>query len=64
MTSYRREVLRELEAGGYQKLPDRGKGSHEVWRKGSHNQTVPRKVDDRNMANDIMKKCGIAHRFK
>jgi predicted RNA binding protein YcfA (HicA-like mRNA interferase family) len=63
MSSYRRDVLRELETNGYWKLPDRGKGSHEVWTNGSRNQTVPRKVGDRNLANWIMKQAGIPRRF-
>jgi predicted RNA binding protein YcfA (HicA-like mRNA interferase family) len=64
MSGYRRDVLRELEVAGYVKLPDRrGKGSHEIWTNGRRNQTVPRKIDDRNLANDIMKQAGIARRF-
>lgn len=65
MTSYRRAVLDELEHNGYRKLPDeRGKGSsHEIWSNGTRNQTVPRKVDDRNFANRIMKQAGIRRRF-
>jgi predicted RNA binding protein YcfA (HicA-like mRNA interferase family) len=62
--SYRREVIHHLETSGYKKLPNRGKGSHEVWRKGERVQIVPHKIDDRNFANDIMKQAGIAHRFK
>lgn len=61
--SYRREVIHHLEISGYIKLPDRGRGSHEAWRKGKHVQIVPRKIDDRNFANDIMKQAGIGHRF-
>lgn len=60
---YRREVLRLLEVNGYRKLPDRGKGSHEVWTNGKRNQIVPRNIDDRHFANDLMKQAGIAHRF-
>lgn len=63
MASYRRDVQRELENNGYWKLPDRGKGSHEVWTNGRRNQTVPRKLNDRNLANQILKDSGINRRF-
>lgn len=62
--NYRPKVIELLEANHYTKLPDRGKGSHEAWRKGSHTQIVPRKIDDRHFANDIMKQSGIDFRFK
>lgn len=63
--SYRRQVIEQLEANHYIKLPDRrGNGSHEAWRRGNHTQIVPRKIDDRHFANDIMKQAGISHRFK
>lgn len=64
MSSYRRDVLQELENAGYRRLPDRGKGSHEVWTNGRRSQTVPRKVDDRNLANRIMGQAGIDRRFR
>ena len=62
--NYRRAVVDKLETSGYVKVAHRGKGSHEAWKKGSHVQTVPRNIDDRNFANDIMKQAGINHRFK
>jgi predicted RNA binding protein YcfA (HicA-like mRNA interferase family) len=63
--NYRKAVIDQLESNGYTKLPSRrGKGSHEMWRKGRHVQTVPRHIDDRNFANDIMKQAGINYRFK
>jgi predicted RNA binding protein YcfA (HicA-like mRNA interferase family) len=61
--NYRRHVIDQLESNGYNKLPDRGKGSHEAWEKGSHTQIVPRQIDDRHFANRIMKQAGINHRF-
>lgn len=61
--NYRRAVIEQLELHHYEKLPRRGKGSHEAWRKGNHTQLVPRHIDDRNFANDIMKQAGIHHRF-
>ncbi len=63
--SYRRAVLEQLEQDGYQKLSKkRGNGSHEAWKKGGHTQIIPRHVDDRDFANDIMKQAGIRHRFR
>lgn len=62
--NYRKAVIDQLEANQYRKLPDRGKGSHEVWAKGTHHQTVPRHIDDRHFANNIMKQAGIDHRFR
>jgi hypothetical protein len=63
--NYRRAVIDQLEINHYKKLSTkRGKGSHEAWKKGNHTQLVPRNIDDRNFANDIMKQAGIKHRFK
>lgn len=62
--NYRQQVIDLLEANHYKKQPDRGKGSHEAWVKGTHLQIVPRKVDDRNFANKILKQAGIDHRIK
>lgn len=63
--SYRKAVLEQLERNGYRKLSTkRGNGSHEAWQRGSHTQIVPRHVDDRHFANDLMKQAGIQHRFK
>jgi len=64
MSSYRRKVIEILEDNDFYKLPKRGKGSHEAWQKGSHTQIVPRHVDDRNLANDILRQAGIQHRIK
>lgn len=62
--NYRRAVIEQLEANQYVKLPDRGKGSHEAWQRGSHTQIVPRNIDDRHFANRIMGQAGVSHRFK
>jgi predicted RNA binding protein YcfA (HicA-like mRNA interferase family) len=63
MSGYRRDVLRLLEENGYRRLPKRGKGSHEAWSNGKRTQIVPRHINDRNFANDIMGQAGINHRF-
>ncbi len=63
MSGYRRAVIDQLETNGYQRAPKRGKGSHEVWQKNGRTQVVPRNIDDRNFANDLMRQAGIAHRF-
>lgn len=63
MSGHRREVLHQLELNGYWRLPKRGKGSHEVWTNGKRNQIVPRNIDDKNFANDLMKQAGIEYRF-
>lgn len=63
MSGHRREVLRHLENNGYWRLPKRGKGSHEVWTNGKRNQVVPRNIDDKNFANDLLRQAGIDHRF-
>lgn len=63
--SYRRAVIDQLESNGYRKLSSKhGRGSHEAWQRGSHIQIVPRHVDDRHFANNLMKQAGIEHRFK
>lgn len=62
--NYRRAVIDQLETNHYVRLPKRGNGSHEAWKKGTHVQIVPRNVDDRHFANDLMKQAGISHRFK
>lgn len=62
--NYRRAVIDQLEAHGYSRLPDRGKGSHEAWQRGSHTQIVPRHIDDRHFANRIMKQADVPHRFQ
>lgn len=63
MRGYYREVVKVLREYGYWQLADRGKGSHEVWTNGKRNQTVPRHLDSRDMANRILKQAGIAERF-
>jgi len=62
MKGYYRLVIEQLRANGYTFLRA-GKGSHEIWTNGKHNQTVSTNMPARHMANDIMKQAGIAHRF-
>jgi len=41
-----------------------GKGSHEIWTDGkSGKTTIPKGCKSRNLANAIMKQCGINHKF-
>jgi len=62
MKGYYRLVIEQLRINGYTFLRV-GKGAHEVWTNGAHNQTVSKNMPARHMANDIMKQAGIAHRF-
>jgi len=62
MKGYYRLVIEQLRANGYIYLRA-GKGAHEIWTNGTHNQTVSKNMPARHMANDIMKQAGIAHRF-
>lgn len=41
-----------------------GKGSHEIWAKGSDQQTTPKGCKSRLLANAILKNCGIPHKFQ
>jgi len=59
---YYRLVIEQLRTNGYTFLRS-GKGAHEVWTNGTHNQTVSQNMPSRHMANEIMKQAGIAHRF-
>jgi len=63
MKGYYSQVVRVLREYGYQLLPGRGKGSHEVWSNGKRHQTVPRHLDSRDHANRILKQAGIDQRF-
>ena len=64
MKGYYSEVVKVLRECGYWLLPSRGKGSHEVWSKGSRSQTVPRHLDSRDHANRILKQAGLDQRFR
>lgn len=62
MNGYYDAVVVQLKAHGYWFLRQ-GKGSHELWTNGRRNQTVPRNMPSRQMANAIMKQARINHRF-
>ena len=67
MADFYRDVTRLLRDAGYEQLPGRGKGSHEIWRNPAklhsivprnvttqHSVTVPRKLRSRMTANAIL----------
>lgn len=62
MNGYYRDVIEQLKRHGYQYDRPAG-GSHEMWTNGKRKQTVSRNMPSRQMANEIMKQAGIAHRF-
>lgn len=62
MNGYFNQVIAVLKQHGYSFLRQ-GKGSHEIWSNGSRNQVVSKNMPARQMANEIMKQAGIAHRF-
>lgn len=64
MKGYYRDVVRVLRDHGYRILPGRGKGSHEVWTNGTRNQVVPRHLDSRDHANNVLKQMGVPERIK
>lgn len=63
MKGYYKQLVKVLSEYGYRRLPDRGKGSHEVWTNGKRNQVVPHNCPSRHTANEILKQMGIDHRF-
>ncbi|WP_093383018.1 type II toxin-antitoxin system HicA family toxin [Rugamonas rubra] len=62
MNGYYKLVIELLKKHGYVYLRQ-GKGSHEIWCKGSHHQIVPFNCASRHTANGIMRDCQINHRF-
>jgi predicted RNA binding protein YcfA (HicA-like mRNA interferase family) len=62
MNGYYAQVVAQLKANGYW-FRRTGKGSHEIWTNGARMQTVSKNMPSRDMANEIMKQAGIAHRF-
>ena len=44
-------------------LSRQGKGSHEMWSKGSVSVTVSKTCKSKFTSNAIMKQAGIAHKF-
>jgi predicted RNA binding protein YcfA (HicA-like mRNA interferase family) len=64
MKGYYSQVAKLLKEYGYQMIPGRGKGSHEVWTNGQRHQVVPRHLDSRDHANNILKQMGVGERFR
>lgn len=62
MNGYYKLVIEQLKKHGFTYLRQ-GKGSHEIWARGSYHQIVPFNCASRHTANGIMKDCGINHRF-
>jgi predicted RNA binding protein YcfA (HicA-like mRNA interferase family) len=59
MNGFYSQVIALIRAAGYSKIPNRGKGSHEVWTNGTRNQIIPFNMASRHTANGILKSCGI-----
>lgn len=63
MNGYERELKKLLSAHGWT-FARHGKGSHEGWSKpGAIPVTIPKDCLSRHLANAILKRCGIKHRF-
>jgi predicted RNA binding protein YcfA (HicA-like mRNA interferase family) len=62
MNGYYKLVIEQLKQHGFSYIKN-GKGSHEIWGKGSFYMTVPFNCDSRHTANGIMKACSINHKF-
>lgn len=62
MNGYYQQVIEVLTRYGFS-LVRHGKGSHELWGKGSRTVTVSRNCESRHTANSIMKQAGISHKF-
>jgi predicted RNA binding protein YcfA (HicA-like mRNA interferase family) len=62
MDGYYSAVIEQLKRAGYVLLRT-GKGSHEIWTNHPRNQTVPRHLPSRHLANALMRQAGIRHRF-
>jgi predicted RNA binding protein YcfA (HicA-like mRNA interferase family) len=65
MADFYRDVIRLLRNAGFEQVPRRGKGSHEIWRRPDTPPavTVPRKLRSRMTANAILKAAGQSKRF-
>jgi hypothetical protein len=62
MNGYYSRVIEILKANGYRyKRP--GNGAHEIWTNGKRNQTVSKNMPSRDMANVVLKQCGIPKAF-
>lgn len=62
MKGYYQQIVEALRKQGFS-LVRKGKGSHEVWGRGSTRTIVPFNCPSRHTANEIMKQAGLEHRF-
>jgi predicted RNA binding protein YcfA (HicA-like mRNA interferase family) len=62
MNGYYKLVIDKLKENGYTFLRN-GKGAHEIWTNGKRNQTLSKNMPARDMANAIMKQCGLEKCF-
>jgi predicted RNA binding protein YcfA (HicA-like mRNA interferase family) len=62
MKGYYQAVIAMLRQHGFF-LSRQGKGSHEMWSKGSISVTVSKNCDSKYTANAIMKQAKINHHF-
>lgn len=62
MNGYYNDVIAMLKKHGFS-FDRQGKGSHELWAKGSLKVIVSKNCKSRMTANGIMKEAGIKHRF-
>lgn len=62
MNGYYSLVIEALRKEGFLYVRN-GKGSHEVWAKGSTSALVPFNCPSRHTANAILKSAGVKHRF-
>ena len=65
MAEYEKAVRKILSENGCRFLRH-GKGDHDIWHNSDNNSTVAvdSKIKSRHMANAILKKAGIKHRFR
>ena len=61
-SSYYKDVKKLLIKNNFKKL--RQEGSHQFWSNGIYKTTLATSLDDRNLANEIMKQAHIDYRFK
>lgn len=62
MNGYYDQVTRLLKKAGFS-FAKNGKGSHEIYTRGSYSTTVPFNLVSRHLANQILKDAGIKHKF-
>lgn len=62
MNPYYQQVIQILKNHGFTFLRQ-GKGSHEIWSKGSRAVSVPSNCASRHTANDILKAAGIKEKI-